>query len=166
MDEPKDTLCLYRRAWTVVGHGRVPRTDPKTIAPRCLTANRTMYSWVSPHLLDARMKEFASNAQPAVPSALKQSKRLTGHNATTNSNVRSSAGLRSLGWRCVWVRCTIEVRSRWEILRCRFDQCAESRCGCCRQRLTSCWRWTIQPDSSPNSLTHWTVMPEQSWGWR
>ena len=28
------------------------------------------------------------------------------------------------------------------MLICRFDRWAESRCGCCRRRLTNCCRWT------------------------
>ena len=43
-------------------------------------------------------------------------------------------------------------------MRCRFEIWAESRCGCCRRRLTSCCRWTIRRDSWPSSLTRWVGM--------
>ncbi len=75
------------------------------------------------------------------------------------------ACLRSLGWRWVWVRCTFEGTSRWEILRCHFDRWAESRCGCCRRRLTSCCRWIIRRDSWPSSLTPWTGIAGRSLAW-
>ena len=51
------------------------------------------------------------------------------------------------------------------ILICRFDRWAESRCGCCRRRLTSCCRWIIRRGSSPSSSMLWVEMPGRSLAW-